>query len=353
MPDETGVNTKLITVLTDLTAALTAIALTHTDLQSIASYLSGIATDTHSELEAMRTQIADVQAVLGVAPGGPTTTLAGLLTIIQDYVRCRQDPCGPGPDDAGGCIEPFISTGQVAATDYGGRTFAVWNVDALPDGLSVGSFLAHDVANAQLVHADSGAWSVFVHSSGSPTFSISPDLDTLYATNRWLDISSNLDLAFNVPTGTDITVYLCLPGEIPFVDCVNIDSQDVTYYDLIGSSYESLGCQGIIFEGTPGLPSAATMSSGTTVVKEEGYVDLSGGILTLNAGSFGLQLVSGTPPITVIYVGTSANRDSFNLNTVGGVAVVPIDTVGLMITNVFSGGAVGTPFTIRICPPDL
>jgi len=351
MPEVQGVNINLNTIIAQIAGLIEDFTGVPSVISAISADLTAMATDLHAELEGVRTDIADLQATLGVAAGGPTTTVASLLLQVAAQTACVQMVCGPGPDDAEGCIDPLQSSGMAVSDTLTGRTYASWLGVTLTPGLTAVDNAAFPSNSVELTHATGSGWKAFVKSNAAHTWTIDTDAVDIFPTNQWVDISSNEDMLFSVPGSADIQVFICDPSPPPFVDCIVVDSQAVTYYDIVGSSFESLGCQGLIFTDVPEFTLTDTLVSGTEVVKTEGYVDQGDGVITNNTHNWSLALTAGTPPITVIYVGTSNNRDSFNLNTLEAVAIVPIDTVYLMITNVFSGGATGTPFSVRICPP--
>jgi len=351
MPEVQGVNINLNTIIAQFAGLIDSFTGIPATIEDMNANIISMASDLHAELEGVRTDIAGLQSALGIAAGGPTTTVTGLLTILQNQTRCLPKACPPGGDDPGGCVEPFVSTGQVASTDYGGRTFAVWNVDVLPGGVTEGSFLTHDVAHAQLVHDEAGAWSLYVQSTGSPTFSISPDLDTLYPTNQWIDISSNLDLAINVPTGTDVVAYLCTPSDMPFTECIDIDSVPGTYRDVQGSSTFTLALQAIDFGAIPQFTSAPSMTSNGSPPETES-IDEFDGILTSHTEGLSIELLSGSTPVIIVHENGSGARDSVNLNFIGDIAVMAAGTATLLICNAAVGSPSDHPFSVRFCPPE-
>lgn len=352
MPETVGANVNLNTIISQIGGLIESFTGVPSEISGLLAELIEMHTDTNAKLESIRTEIADVQAVLGQALGGPETTMQSLLLQIRENTLCDKGKCGPGPDDFGGCSTPFTSTGTVASSDYGGRSFAIWNVGSLPTGITEGDFLAHDIAQAQLVHVAEGQWSLFVHSDGSPTFSISPDLDTLYPTNQWIDISSNLDLAINTPTGTDVTAYICVPSDFPFVECVDIDSSLTTFTHTVnGDPIDSDTVYAVPFSFIGGVTTASSMTYedfGTQVL-DFGFPgavivgDVEGWIITYESGE--------ASQITLEYVTNLGSHQTTNLGAVSATFTIPTATSYFAISNRVASSPDTDGFQVSICPP--
>jgi hypothetical protein len=240
----------------------------------------------------------------------------------------------------------------VASTDYGGRTFAIWNVENLPPGVTVGSFLAHDVANGQIVHAVDGTWALFVQSNGSPTFSISPDLDTLYPTGEWINIDSNLDLAINTPTGTDCRAFLCTPSDFPFLECVSIDSVLSTIVGTSnGNPFLNQAQQQIPFNSIGSITTSNQMTYqdfGTVIFE----TSVAGCVVTSNTHGWTITWENNADSAChVDYVDNLGAHGSINIGAPGGSLTIGLDTSYLMIDNRVIGSPADQPFTVQICPP--
>jgi len=353
MPPVQKVNTNLTTLIEQLGAFAEAWIGVPSVISAISSNLDAFLVDTHAELEGIRTQLADMQATFGVAAGGPETTMASLLLQIQSNTACAQGICGPGPDDVGGCSDPFVSTGTVAGTDYGGRSFAVWDMGSLPDGITEGHFMDPEIANVQLVHAADGQWSLFVASQGSPTFSIAPDLDTVYPTNQWIDISANLDLAINTPTGTDVKAYICIPSDFPFVECLNINSVSAEYaFTNNGTPIEGFTVECIPFTFIGGIITNTSMTYEDfgTAVRSWGH---SGSVVQGDVQGWTIEYVSGeASQITLEYVTSLGSHQVTNLGAPGLSFTMPSATSYFAISNRLSSSPDTSPFQVRICPPE-
>lgn len=345
MTEPNGLNVKMAELLEQLTSP-TGIFVTQTN--AIIGQLSGIST-TQVGIYGILLDIAQnmdqLMIALGAIPTAPEDTILALLHSIMGNTETNCNQRAPDPTDPQGCASPFISIGMTAAPDYGGRTFATWNMGALPDGVAEGDFLEFPVPNAQLVHSATGIWLVYVLSCASSSFSISPDLPSLYPTGQWVDISANLDMAFNVPAGADIEVFLCTPAEVVWTDCASINSQPTTY--VTNQPFE-LACEAIFYDGVPGADCATDMSSAGSFV--EGFSDPCG-VLVGDLGFYLVQLDTSGLEVRLEWV-LSGARDGVNLGPTAPTSIsLPAGATSFLIANVGTGGAATVPFSVTICPP--
>lgn len=354
MPEgDTGLNFKMAELLDKFDDLATVIGTLAGQIDTINTTLGDYAANALLALDTIAGATQDTAAALGTAAGGPETTVAGLLTIIQDQTRCAPTACPPGADDPDGCVEPMVSVGQIESADYPGRVFAQWLMVDLPAGLTEGSFLAHDVDDVQLVHEATTGWKVYVQSTGAGSASVNPDSGATIATNQWVPIDQFQDMAFSVPLGADITVYLCNPTATPFEGCADVDSSAETYRSTSdgGSTFLTTPCQGIIWSSVTGLTCVDTVHSGGTPGYTEGF-DTPCGIVQDIANGWTVELLSGTAPITVVWIDSTGGRSNTNLNFVGDVVNVTGDVNSLLVANGLASDPAGHPFSIRICQPE-
>ena len=341
----TGVNTKLVTVLNDLTAVLYDLNQLKTTESGILSQIIEWQSQTNSKLESLRTEVADLQNVLGAAPGGPTTTVAGLLVQIANNTSCVQRACAPGGDDAEGCIEPLISYGQLESSDYANRVFATWLVGDLPDGLTEGGFLAHDVHNAQIIHTATIGWKAYVQSTGSASYSINPDSGATLSTNQWFGIDNWQDMAFSVPAGADIRVYLCNPTVAGWESCLQVAS--------VGSTITTPGGSTTVIEMIP-------MSALSGVSYSDRVLDAGGGayfvsstdawVATDNWEGVKGTLISGIN-VRMWWKRPNGSFGAYGLDFIGATWTIPEECIAAGIDSLEKGTA--TPFVVEVCPPEL
>jgi hypothetical protein len=345
-----GVNTKL----NEVTAAIEGLQTElHTQTESIIALLSTISDNTidlSSLISATNTALADLLDRFGAAEAGPSGTLLGILQDVRTNTTtgCNSNP--PEVDDPDGCVEPFVSTTQVTSSDYDNRTFAIFPT-IMPDGLTEGDFLDPSVAgNAEITHTESGIWKVYVLSCSSSTFSINPTSPVLLPTNRWVDVSIYPDMAFSVPSGGDIVVYICVPSDAGFFDCVQIDSVPARYFSNVDDEEVfSLNLQAATFETVPGLGCANSQMYDTNV--EEGY-DVDCGVLTGTLNGVTVRLVSGDTPVVVIWISDTGSRSFSNLGIVDDVVTLTGEARSMIVCNPAVSSPSTHPFTIEVCPPE-
>jgi len=355
MTEPDGVNFKLTNIISKLTTELARLALIQTSTATTSIDLHGFITNVMPYIVRITDAVEAIAAATGSAAGGPTTTLAGLLTIIQDQTRCAPLACPPGPDDAGGCQSPFVSINQVESPDYPGRVFAQWLTSELPEGVTIGTFLIHDIDDAQIVHDSiSTGWSVYVQSTGAGSCSINPDSGATIPTNKWVGIDTYQDMAFSVPIGADITVYLCDPHPPAFTECVDIisgpaayaaftdgvsDGTDRTLEAIAWSSIPALTCLNEIFYGTsPEHHITLDQSCSFTTGTFEDYT---------------VRLVSGSAPILVSYVLSGTTSGFHSITAIDDTFTLPANTTHLFVTNANNDTPEGNVFTISFCPPGV
>jgi hypothetical protein len=347
-----GVNTKLAALLDKIDALNATVTDLNENVIGIASNLGTYMVASLSAMEATAAATEQIADTTGIAAGGPTTTLASLAIEIASLLHCAPRACAPGPDDAEGCQEPLISVGQVTSSDYTGRVFATWLEGSLPDGLTEGAFLAHDVDNAQIVHEATTGWKAYVKSNGASSYSINPDAAPMLSTNQWNDIDTYQDMAFNVPDGADIVVYLCNPTLPPFVDCIEIDSVVGTYISEqpVGTVNFTELCQCIAYDAIPSVTCATRQEYATTPISSEGFDDVDCSVYTNNANGFTITLISGTAPVLVIWISDTGARDFATLDSISDTVNIGVDTSGFIILNTGVDSPSTHPFTVQICP---
>ncbi len=175
----------------------------------------------------------------------------------------------------------------------------------------------------------------------------------MISTNVWVNIDSFQDLAFNVPDGSDIKVYICDPSETSFLECVEIESVAGTYTgeQPVGTVIFTEGLQCIPFDTIPGGTCATRGEYATSPISSEGFDDAPCSIYTTNANGYKVKWVSGEGPITIVYTSPLGARDQININTVGDHQFVPIDTSYIFIMNPAVSSPATHPFVVEICPP--
>jgi len=339
-----GVNTRLDEIEAQLDALAsqldTAIGVSNSNLLDINLGIGGLGT----QIGQTNTYLADLLDLFGSNVAGPAGTLLGLLQSVRANTTSACSANIPETDDPAGCIEPFVSIAQLASEDYGGRTFASWDTGALPLGLEEGSFLDPHVTTAEISHGGIGLWKAYVLSCGSATFNINPNTTVVYPTNQWIDITFQTDMAFNVAPGSDIKVYICIPSDFSFTECVTLDSQ-ATNYENTEPEF-SLPCSAIFYDTVPAFSCADTQDGGL----EEGFSD-NCGILTGDLGGITIAMTAGTGVVARVEWVIAGVRDGSNVSLVTSIVTVPAGAVSLLIANVGTGGSATDSFTVEICPP--
>jgi hypothetical protein len=355
MSDPDGVNVKLTNIIAKLTTEIARLALIQTSTATTSIDLSGFITNVMPYIVRITDAVEAIAAATGSAPGGPTTTLAGLLTIIQDQTRCAPQACPPGPDDAEGCIDPFVSINQFESADYPGRLFAAWLMTDLALGLTNGTFLAHHIEDVELIHAATVGWKVYVQSTGAGSCSVNPDSGASISTNRWVSIDQYQDMAFNVPVGADIKVYLCNPTEQPFDTCVDIISGPAHYTSSTNGVTDGTDrdLQAIAWDTIPALDCFDTLS----------WNDGNEHLVTLDqpcsfiqgefAGGYSIHWVSGADPVLVSYLVDLVEPHSHTLTAASPNYNIPSAATNIYVTNANADSPADSPFTISFCPPGV
>lgn len=378
MSDPTGLNQKVREVIEDLATHLVALGGIDTSidalrgasnktlsdlndqldtLQSVTTQLAAQLSDVIGVreegnlntvwifLDLMNTQLIELTNRIGAVTGDATTTVLGRLAAIERLLHCGCPPEGPDlTDPSSPCSEPYTSNPLRTQTTslYPGRIFAGWNMPP-PVGLTANSFLEVPVGDVELNRdSDVEGYRIYVQST-APLASLNPLFPTQARTNVWVDLNLySEDIAVSVPEGHDLTVYICVPSDVVWVNCVTLDSVEATYST---DQPFSMQVQTIVLSSIPTLTLTNTWPAGgnqhtISVPETVALNDWIGVTIRLTAGD-------GT---RVTYLDGSGNMDGTNIDNVGDVFTVPIHTTMVTITNFTTGDPGNNPFSVEICP---
>jgi len=375
MTDPNGLNVKVAAVLADLSDLITDTAgiLNQVDgLRGVDNLTLG---DLNANLVAMRTDLADLTGFglqglntiissigfidmetsstvlqllndirdhIGFPTGDATTTLLGLLQSIANTSLCSCGPQPPNTTDPDSCAEPFVSDAAHSLPSYDGRTFAYWST--APTDLLIGTSLDPTVGNAELVpEATFDGWTAYVLSRASNICSLDPSETLVFPTNTWIDISARDMVAFSVPAGADITVYLCNHASEVWTDCVELTSTPGTYSTDVPFSEDA---QFIVFSSIPGITTGNTWFADGA----EQQVNAANTIVTSNWHGVTITLLSGST-VTIYTVNESGGVSSLPINSVSDSQTITFDTQVVLIHNLAASSPASSPFQVRICPP--
>jgi hypothetical protein len=283
---------------------------------------------------------------IGHVTGDATTTILGRLTAIEGYSACACGPMPPSALDPSSCADPYTSVLLTTDGAYSGRLFASFP-DPPPFGLVFDDVLGLSGSNIELNQEPSQVgWRFYGLSAKETVFSINPTNPAAYPTNQWVDLPPTYRLAFNVPSGSDLVVYLCGPGDSPpFLDCVDIPSAlvTVTYQEGISPPTHTRYY-------TP------LSDLGLTVVSEfdaggQHYAYNQSDVATTD-DMMGVKttLLSGTN-CHVVYINTSGSVIVHELTTIGQFYTVTESTTLFLIDNFQSNDiSPGSAYTVELCP---
>jgi hypothetical protein len=265
----------------------------------------------------------NIEDHIGIPTGDATTTVLGRLAAIENLSGCGCPPDLPSPDDPTGCADPFVSISRaVLVSAYPGRIFAVFP-SPVPDGLVVTDGMDLGEVGVEISpEATWTGWRAFVYSKSAAYYSEDPTRSGLWATNVWRDLDEAMSyaLAFSVPDGNDIAVYLCAPPPAPVDECVHVVSLSTPY-----GHYSS--------DWPNSSPPQATAGGG----------DLA--YATPNAPFVGWIVGNIDPPDA----GINLWRNGGGHGAIGEGFVIDAQAEGVSIEFYATNGL---PFTLDLCPPE-
>lgn len=352
-PTPNGVNEKLDELLTMFGALATVVGTISTAVANIDTNIDTYVTNALEALDVIAGATQDTAAALGTAAGGAETTVAGLLAIIQGNTSCAPLACAPGADDVDGCVDPFVSIGQIESVDYPGRVFAQWLMVDLAPGLSTGSFLAHTIDNVELVHEATIGWKIYVQSTGAGSASFNPDSGVTIPTNQWVTIDEHQDMAFNVPVGASITVYLCNPTPLPFTECADIISGPASYTSSTNGVNDGTDrdLQVIDWSSIPALTCSDALSYNDGDDHDITFFSSCKFLEGDFSGGYSIHWVSGADPVLVSYVLSGTTPGNHTITAASPNFTIPELTTNIFVTNANADAPDTHPFTISFCPP--
>jgi len=379
MTEPNGLNTKLAVVLTNLGTALTDLASLVSDLNGIRgednlglgdlnsnlAAIRGATEDTRGSLNSLSTGLFDTMGLregedgltlwqllnglynnIGIPTGDATTSVLGRLAAIERLSKCNCAPDAPDlTSEDSPCSSPYTSIAEATrvSSDFPGRIFAGFAAPS-PDGIALTNWLAEPIPSCELVRSGSLVGFYAYIQSSAPLASLNPANALQVRTNSWLAIDGyELDMAISVPTGNDLTVYLCIPAGTTWTDCINIDSEFVVYST---DAPFSLNVQAIRFNTIPVLATTDHWSADGS----EQTLSTDNTVVTTDMQNTVVNLVSGSN-VWVYWIDSSGASHHSSLDAAGASFTVPEPTIALVIGNFGDSSPSTHEFTIQICPP--
>lgn len=341
-----------LTTLDDLKADLASMAEAQSvfydnAIEALTGLIDAVGLLPVGDSDTVRSLLQELRSGIGINPGDATSSVIGHLSAIERLSRCN---CPPEPPDLtdpdAPCADPYTSVPlYTRSTDlYPGRVFAGF-LEPPPTGLTMDSFLSTPVDKVELHRtSDSAGYWIYVQSS-APLASLNPLNPLLVKTNEWLDLTLyEADIAVSVPDTADLTVYICTPGDLAWVDCIELTSAFSTYST---NAPFTMDVQAINFESVPTLEATDNWTQGGTT----NTLSLDSSVVTSDMFGVKVELVSGAN-VRVLWRRTDGIEDHTDIASAG------LDYTIIAHTNVFTIGNYPAsdpsahPFTINLCPPE-